>query len=352
RDGMYVTPQIDFLTDAGAKLSRPMKSGDVVIAVSGNPGLPAILNSDACIHDGFVRFRHLDTKRISNVFLYHFLKANKDKTNSKAVGAIFKNLTTDQLKEIEVPTPDLKTQQKIAGILEQADAARQKRKQANQLTEQFLQSAFLEMFGDPVRNEKGWEVKELGELGYDKNSIVDGPFGSSVNTKVDYIDDGEIPVIRTKNVGTFEFFVEDLKFMSREKFETVKRSSVIHGDIILTKVGTIGNVCIFPNLFSQAVLSTTGSCRIRVNRDIVNSIYLLHYLNLYKPMMMKWASTAVQAFLNMAQIKSFKVPLPPLPLQQKFAALVEQVERLRTKQRESERELENLFQSLMQKYFG
>ena len=56
RDGKYVTPRIDSLTKEGAALSRPMQKGDLVIAVSGNPGLPAILEIDACIHDGFVAF--------------------------------------------------------------------------------------------------------------------------------------------------------------------------------------------------------------------------------------------------------------------------------------------------------
>jgi type I restriction enzyme S subunit len=93
-----------------------------------------------------------------------------------------------------------------------------------------------------------------------KGAIVDGPFGSSVNTKVDYIDEAEIPVIRTKNVSiNGEFIKDDLKFMRRDKYETILRSNVKPGDIILTKVGTIGNLCIFPNDFEEAVLSTTGS---------------------------------------------------------------------------------------------
>lgn len=346
RDGMYVTPQIDFLTDAGAKLSRPMKRGDVVIAVSGNPGLPAILNLDACIHDGFVGFRNLDTKRISNVFLYHFLKANKDKTNSKAVGAIFKNLTTDQLKEIEVPTPDLQTQQKIASILAQADAARQKRKQSNQLTEQFLQSAFLVMFGDPVRNEKGWEVKELRDVVRKDDKVNYG-----VVQPGDDVRNG-IPLIRVGDFIGMEISKENMKRISPDIESQYKRSRIIGDEILLACVGSIGKIALADESLN-GFNTVRAVARIRCSA-LVNRLYLAYYLStsFIQNYFINQTRTVSQPTLNIKQIEETRIILPPLPLQQKFAALVEQVERLRTKQRESEQELDNLFQSLMQKYFG
>jgi restriction endonuclease S subunit len=117
RDGMYVTPRVDFLTEEGAKLSRPMKKGDVVMVVSGAPGLPSILAIDACIHDGFVGFRDVHPSILSNSFFFYFLKYAHDATDSQAVGAIFRNLTTDQIKNIKVPLPPLSEQQDIAETL-------------------------------------------------------------------------------------------------------------------------------------------------------------------------------------------------------------------------------------------
>ncbi|HYT45682.1 MAG TPA: restriction endonuclease subunit S, partial [Methylomirabilota bacterium] len=98
RDGMYTTPTTDSLTEEGAKLSRYMKKGEVIMAVSGNPGLPTILRVDACIHDGFVGFRDLDA-RVLPEFLYYLLFHYKEANNSNSIGAVFKNLTTDQIKE-------------------------------------------------------------------------------------------------------------------------------------------------------------------------------------------------------------------------------------------------------------
>ncbi len=254
------------------------------------------------------------------------------------------------LRKIKIPVPPLETQKKIVEILEKAEKLKEWRTEADKLADDYLKIVFLEMFDHPL-SQSDWQIKNLEKLTKGKNGLVDGPFGSSVNTKVDYVNNGEIPVIRTKNVNDFQFIEEDLKYMAREKFETVKRSAVYPGDIILTKVGTIGNLCIFPNKYKEAVLSTTGSCKITVDDKIVNSIYLMYYLELYKPKMLQIASTGVQPFLNMKHIKGFKIKLPPITLQNQFAQIVQQVETLKTHQSKSKQEIDNLFNTVMQKAF-
>lgn len=104
RDGVYVLPKIDSLTVEGAKKSRPMKTGEVVMAVSGAVGLPAILSVDACIHDGFVGFRSLSDE-VSSEYFYNFLAAYRRLSIGQAVGATFQNLKTDQVRAWLVPLP-------------------------------------------------------------------------------------------------------------------------------------------------------------------------------------------------------------------------------------------------------
>jgi hypothetical protein len=117
RDGMYVTPGVDFLTIEGSQLSRPMKKGDVVMVVSGAPGLPGILAVDACIHDGFVGFRELHKDKINPEFLYFSLLYYRSENDKEATGAIFRNLTTTQVGKFMIPIPRLETQRDIAGKL-------------------------------------------------------------------------------------------------------------------------------------------------------------------------------------------------------------------------------------------
>jgi type I restriction enzyme S subunit len=114
RDGMFVTPLVDFLTLEGSKLSRPMAKGELVMVVSGSPGVPAILNVDACIHDGFVGFRGLDLEKVSTEFLYFWFLFRLVENDKHAVGAIFRNLTTDQIKAFDVPILSIKIQRQIA----------------------------------------------------------------------------------------------------------------------------------------------------------------------------------------------------------------------------------------------
>ncbi len=118
RDGMYVYPKIDTLTDEGAKKSRPMKKGEVVMAVSGNPGLPSILGVDACIHDGFVGYRNLSEKILPN-FLYFVLIKNMVLNKAQSDGAVFLNLTTNQIKEFKTPLPSIEEQKSIIKKIEE-----------------------------------------------------------------------------------------------------------------------------------------------------------------------------------------------------------------------------------------
>ncbi|WKZ38295.1 MAG: N-6 DNA methylase [Anaerolineales bacterium] len=118
RDGMYVTPSIDTLTEEGAKQSRPMKKGDLVMAVSGQPGVCAILAIDACIHDGFAGFRNMNQEKILTEYAYHYLMSQLDTNNSQSVGAVFKNLNLDQLRQFDIPLPPLEIQREIVARIE------------------------------------------------------------------------------------------------------------------------------------------------------------------------------------------------------------------------------------------
>lgn len=116
RDGKLVTPKIDSLTEEGAKKSRPIEAGTVVMAVSGNVGLTSVLAIDACVHDGFVAFKGLDVTKIRQEFLCEIMMFLKSTHESRKAGAIFQNLTTSQIKEMEIPVPPLALQSKFISI--------------------------------------------------------------------------------------------------------------------------------------------------------------------------------------------------------------------------------------------
>ena len=203
---------------------------------------------------------------------------------------------------------------------------------------------------------KEWQYVHIAFITNDEpDSIVDGPFGSSINVKKDYILYG-IPVIRINNIAPFKFINDNLKYLRKEKFVKLKRHNIMPGDILFGKVGTIGNSCIYPNSMQEGMLSTTGSCRIRVDEGLYHKNFLCLVLNAYKPIFNRIASAAVQAFLNMQTIKNFPIPLLSLSEQKAVMkhvdALLSVAERIETQVDRGLIRAERLRQSVLKKAFS
>ncbi len=147
RDGMYSTPKIDSLTEAGAAKSRPMNKGDVIVTVSGNPGLPTILAADACIHDGFVGLRELN-ENINREFLYWNLLSQHQTNGAQSVGAVFKNLTTHQVRDFRIPIPSEWIQQAIADEIAEEQSLVQANRELIARFERKIEAAVARVWGD------------------------------------------------------------------------------------------------------------------------------------------------------------------------------------------------------------
>ena len=148
---------------------------------------------------------------------------------------------------------------------------------------QELHAENVEQFASIPSN---WIYIPLGKVaGRGTDSIVDGPFGTSINVKTDYTNGG-VPVVRINNIRAFSFLPDDLRFVSELKYQQLIRHCILPGDVLLTKVGTIGESCAFPDSYVKAMLSTTGSCRIRVDAELANNKYICIYLNF-----LKWVCT-------------------------------------------------------------
>lgn len=254
------------------------------------------------------------------------------------------------LKEVSIPLPPLPIQKQIAAILEKADAAREKRRQANQLTEQFLQSAFLEMFGDPVTNPRGWKSAKLGDI-------------------LERIESGKSPVCLERIALPNEWGVLKLGAVTPGRYDDRKNKALpenvkpeqedeIHpGDVLLVRKNTyelVGRTALVFKTRPKLLLSDL-TFRLVFKKEIVTGHYLWqalsHEANQRKIHNLSGGSAGSMPNVSKERLKSLSLPVPPLTQQQKFVALVEKVEGLRAKQQESEKELENLFQSLMQRAF-
>lgn len=332
---------LKYTDDTGVDVSE----NDMIIAWDGANAGTIGFGLNGFIGSTLARLRFKE-KGFDTNYLGWFLRSKSDYLRSKCTGATIPHINKSALESLKIPKLDLKTQQEIAHVLKQADKARQERKAANALTDQFLQSSFLSLFGDPVKNEKGWEVKTLEDV---CDKITDGTHHSPVN-----LEAGDYKYITAKNIKEEGILMRNISYVSKEAHKAIySRCNPEFEDVLYIKDGVTTGIAVVNHLKEEfSMLSSVAL--LKCNRKILSPYFLVAYLNndsVYDGIRKNMGGAAITR-VTLQKINAIKIILPPLSLQQKFAGIVAQAEQLRQKQRDSERELENLFQGLLQRYFG
>jgi type I restriction enzyme S subunit len=336
---MYVTPRIDSLTEEGAARSRPMKAGDLVIAVSGAPGLPAILKTNACIHDGFVGLRNLDQRTVNPEFLYRYLYYVKSQSAHGAVGAIFKNLTSDQIRDLEIPLPPLSEQKRIADILDKADSIRRKRQEELETLSALRSSVFLRLFGDPRTKRTDWPETQLNDV-----TILDAPMVDP--RQEEYIDLVHLGPDRIeKNTGRLL------------PAQTAREEGLISGKFLFDERYLLYSK-IRPYLRKVAMPNFRGLCSADVYpiRPVVNKatqefLFALLISEAFLAYTTSLPSRASIPKLNRKELAAYTFHLPPIDLQQQYTKILRSHENTTETFGKASDESEYLFNSLVQRAF-
>lgn len=338
----------------GVAKSRLVKPGDFLLTNSMSFGHPYILQTTGCIHDGWLVLSDRNGE-VDRDFFFHLLGSEPiyRQFSRLAAGAVVKNLNIDLVESVEVPLPPLPEQRRIADILDKADAIRRKRKQAIALTDELLRSAFLDMFGDPVTNPKGWPTETISELCERGASLVDGPFGSSLKPE-HYVSDG-IRVVRNWNIHDDWFDTSGFKYVMQSKFEEIRRSEVKPGDVLITTKGTVGDVCLMPSLEGVSVLSASGTVRLRLPQDAtyVGSFVVAQMIvPSYKRYLHSFEAGSAQQYLNLSALRKMQLIRPRKHEQERFVRVKEQISKYRADAERVDCEAQGLFTSLVQRAFS
>ncbi|ENM3877476.1 restriction endonuclease subunit S [Vibrio cholerae] len=288
----------------------------------------------------------LANKSHSYNFYKYALQAQLELLKSSSKGTNTKYITMEILDRTLLPVPEPAEQKRIAAILDKADAIRRKRQQAIQLADDFLRAVFLEMFGDPVTNPKGWEVKPLKDLAH-KIGSGSTPRGGSES----YQTDG-ISLIRSLNIHDNEFKFKDLAFIDDEQAERLSNVVVEENDVLLNITGA--SVCRCAIVPSEVLPARVNQhvCIIRPKANLYPS-YLLHLLisHPYKQMLLQMSGAgATREALTKQQIENLQITIPPESEQEKFEKVRVSVNSL-IKNAHSFSSQE-LFESLSQKAFS
>jgi type I restriction enzyme M protein len=298
RDGIWVTPKIDSLTEEGAKRSRPMKAGDVVMAVSASPGLPALLKIDACIHDGFAGLKNLPSD-LDRRFLYYVLLALRAKHDAQADGATFRNITTDQIREFEIPLPSLDEQRRIVAEIEDyqkvLDGARQ----------------ILASYQPDLHIDSEWEMTPLGE-------IAEVKLGKMLD-KAKHRSGRLLPYLRNVNVRWGSIETHDLLEMYFEDDE-LDRFGLAAGDVLVCEGGEPGRAAVWdgpmPDLKYQKALHRV---RFKIPYEPKLLVYFLQALAKTKEWEDRFHGATIKHFTREMFIE-LPVPVPPIDEQRRIVA--------------------------------
>ncbi len=315
--------------------SKIAPKGSILMSVRAPVGDINIANLDYCIGRGLASISLI---KGDNKYLFYLLNYLKPIIEDKGTGSTFKAISKSVLNSIQIPLPPLQTQRRIVSILEKAEETKRLRAQADELTDRLLKSVFLEMFGDLVKNPKGWSIKNFD-------------FFAEVDTKMttDFIRYLDYPHIGIENIER-----NSGKLINYKK---VKEENLMSGKYIFTSEHIIYSK-IRPNLNKVALPHFDGLCSadaypLLVNKTHTNKYFFSFILKSkhFLDQILKLSDRTNIPKVNKNQLRSFKCICPSMELQQQFARIVEKIESMRQSQNQSKQQIEDLFSALMQKAF-
>lgn len=319
-------------TTAASKISQ---EEDIILCIRATIGDINWSDKEYCLGRGVAGLRP-NKGRLDRNYLWYFIESNKGKLAEKGTGSTFKQVSRSHIAEWEIPLPPLAEQQRIAAILDKADAIRRKRQQAIQLADDFLRAVFLDMFGDPVTNPKGWVIHKMSD-------VIDFKGGSQPPKETfEYEEkEGYIRLVQIRDFRTDKFKTFIPENLAKRRFE--------NDDVMIGRYG--------PPVF-QILRGLSGSYNVAlmkaapkegVTKDFV---YRLLQLPAYQDAVISNSErTAGQTGVNLDLLNNLDVPLPPLDIQISMSEQVGKIEKLASKLKLDLHDVERLLFSLSQKAF-
>lgn len=320
------------------KVSQP---NDILLSVRAPVGPTNLCDIESCIGRGLAAIR--STGKTDPKFVLYYFKSIEKDLSTKGNGSTFSAITTSDVKDLQIPLPPLPIQQKIAAILDEADALRRKDKALLAKYDDLLQAVFYDMFGDPVKNEKGWEVRKIKEV---CENIVDcvnrtAPISESVTP---------FKMIRTTNVRGYKINLDNVNYVSKDVYDKwVRRLQPRIDDIIFTREAPVGEAGLIET--NDAVFLGQRTMLYRPQKNLISPKFLLFQIMGagIQTQINKIGSGSTVKHLSVPECKEFDVLVPPIDLQNEFEQIVSNI--FDQKNKISQAHSENLFQSLMQRAF-
>ena len=236
------------------------------------------------------------------------------------------SLTKSDLLKIEILLPDLNEQQNVVDKLQEVERIMLLHQEAITKLDEIIKARFVEMFGDPVSNPKGWPMPPIEDVvSPEKNALKAGPFGSALKKEY-YVESGykiygqEQVISGDSNYGDY--------YIDEERYKQLENCAVQAGDVLISLVGTYGKLLIMPDCFEPGIINPR-LMKITFDKSKVNPYYFQHYFqsDSLKRSLADNTHGGTMDILNLGIVRKLKMPLPPIELQNKFVDFVVQADK-------------------------
>jgi type I restriction enzyme, S subunit len=346
-DRLYISQTKETVSEEGLRHSstKLMPAGAVLLTSRATIGFTAISTVPICTNQGFINF--ICGPDLVPEYLAYWLRTQRDKMIQHAGGTTFKEIARGTLRKFEMPVPPLPEQCRIVDLLSRAEGIVRLRREAEKKAAELIPALFLDMFGDPATNPKGWPVATVG-------NVLDAiDYGSSSKATS---DGAGLPMIRMGNV-TYKGGLDlaNLKYVDLPAAEA-ERYSLREGDILFNRTNSkelVGKTGLWDGSCEAIVASYF--IRLRVQRQVLSPHYLWAFMNTahMKRVIFDTARGAIgQSNINSKELKAFSLPVPPIPLQQQFALRCADVSALLIQQSAATAKAQATFDALLARAFA
>lgn len=281
-------------------------------------------------------------------YLYYFMEGYVEELRKLSIGGVIKYIKLGNLTEALIELPKIEDQRTIVDILNKSKRILSYHQQQLQKLDELVKARFVELFGNPVINNKGWNVSDLGQL-----TIKIGSGATPKGGKEAYQTDG-ISLIRSMNVHNGKFEYKELAHISDEQAARLENVAVEENDVLLNITGaSVARSCVVPTNVLPARVNQHVCiirCKDSIMPDFINSLLIDDN---YQDLLWSIAgSGATREAITKQQVESLQIILPPISKQEEFSKFINRVDKSKVAVQKSLNEAQHLFDCLMQEYFS
>ncbi len=328
------------------------ESPTIAIGCRGSCGQIHLTEPNSYINGNAMALDNLDVERVDIRYLYNMLKA--DGLKQTVTGTSQPQITQQSLKAFKFPLPPLEEQRRIAAILDAADAIRAKRRRSIKLLDDFLRATFLDMFGDPVSNPKGWAIKTVGDCIQENliYSLQDGNHGEAHPKSAEFTKSG-IPFIAASDISSGKINYDTCNYLTAERASALRIGFGKENDVLLSHKGSIGFSAIVGNEYDFLML-TPQVTYYRLNPNFLMPTYLKHYFMMpyFQTILKQFSKQSTRAYIGITRQKVLPIVIPDVKIQNVFTKIVKKQNSILKTYENNLNLINSLFASLSHRAFS